>query len=193
MQRTCLWNTAGTTPFSKDVTKEQPFMKVLLFLTSSSPPTPSQSPTRTSGCTGLNNGLFVWRKFTGNIKLLLRQERLLHGSQDRRKSRNQMENCASGQKCTCIPQMCKVPPQIPESWWATEQPIFPQHGDPQHLLSLSEKARLLLMDCSSKETVKNFVWCVIFVYLCTIFDMFMYLKRLYATYSFANLPMERIK
>lgn len=86
MQRTCLWNTAGTTPFSKDITKEQPFMKVLLFLilTSSSPCTPSQSPTGTSGCIGLNNGLFVWRKFTGNIKLLLRQERLLYGSQERR-------------------------------------------------------------------------------------------------------------
>lgn len=115
----------------KDITKEQPFIKVLLFLTSSSSPTPSQSPARTSGCTRLNNGLFVWRKFIGNIRLLLRQERLLHGGQDRRKSRNQMENYASsGQKCTCITQMCKVPPQIAESWWSKEQPIalYPHHG-----------------------------------------------------------------
>lgn len=131
MQCTCLRNAAGTTPFSKDITKEQPFIKVLLFLTSSSSPTPSQSPARTSGCTRLNNGLFVWRKFIGNIRLLLRQERLLHGGQDRRKSRNQMENYASsGQKCTCITQMCKVPPQKPESWWSKEQPIalYPHHS-----------------------------------------------------------------
>lgn len=32
-----------------------------------------------------------------------------------------------------------------------------QHGDPCHLLSLSEKARLLLIDCSEKDTVKHFV------------------------------------
>lgn len=190
MQRTCLWNTAGTTPFSKDITKEQPFMKVLLFLilTSSSPCTPSQSPTGTSGCIGLNNGLFVWRKFTGNIKLLLRQERLLYGSQDRRKSRSQMENCASsGQKCTCSLRCVKFHHRYQSPGEVQSSQLSWQHGDPWHLLSLKEKARLLWMDFSSKETVKNFVWSVIFVYLCTAFDMFMYLKRVYATFSFANL------
>lgn len=162
-------------------------MEVLLFLTSSSPPTPSQSPTRTSGCTGLNNGLSE-EKFTGNTKLLLRQERLQHGSQHRRKSRNQMEKCASsGQKCTCITQMCKVPPQIPESWRSTEQPIVTVTWGSLALHLLEWKGKAFVDGLSSKDTVKNFVWSVILVFLCTIFDVFMSLKRVCATFSFANL------